>query len=129
MEMSVASRNKVSPKIRDRVPNGFYVDEKTRDVRLLGDLGSLDQVIQERKVHHPFGVAKDAAHALTAPRCQEKPSRPVKYHGRPLRILLVEDNPGDVRLVQEALQESKLSNTLSVLENGAKESTKQQHLE
>jgi CheY-like chemotaxis protein len=33
-------------------------------------------------------------------------------------ILLVEDNPGDVRLAQEALKESKITNVLSVCEDG-----------
>ena len=38
--------------------------------------------------------------------------------GRPVEILLVEDNPGDVRLTQEALKESKVTNNLSVAEDG-----------
>ena len=33
-------------------------------------------------------------------------------------ILLVEDNPGDVRLAQEALKESKIRNKLFVVEDG-----------
>ncbi len=33
-------------------------------------------------------------------------------------ILLVEDNPGDVRLAQEALKESKVRNKLFVVEDG-----------
>jgi chemotaxis family two-component system response regulator Rcp1 len=33
-------------------------------------------------------------------------------------ILLVEDNPGDVRLAQEALKESKIKNQLYVVEDG-----------
>jgi len=37
---------------------------------------------------------------------------------RPIEILLVEDNPGDVRLTLEALKEGKLSNHLSVAEDG-----------
>jgi len=36
----------------------------------------------------------------------------------PVEILLVEDNPGDVRLTQEALKESKVTNNLSVAEEG-----------
>jgi CheY-like chemotaxis protein len=36
----------------------------------------------------------------------------------PIDILLVEDNPGDVRLTQEVLKESKVGNTLSVVSNG-----------
>ena len=37
---------------------------------------------------------------------------------RPLEILLVEDNPGDVRLTQEAMKEAKVLNNLSVAEDG-----------
>lgn len=37
---------------------------------------------------------------------------------RIVHILLVEDNPGDVRLTREALRESKLRNTLRVAEDG-----------
>jgi CheY-like chemotaxis protein len=35
-----------------------------------------------------------------------------------VEILLVEDNPGDVRLTQEALKGSKIHNTLSVARDG-----------
>ena len=38
---------------------------------------------------------------------------------RPIEILLVEDNLGDVRLTQEALREGKVSNHLSVAGDGA----------
>lgn len=38
--------------------------------------------------------------------------------GRPVNILLVEDNPGDVRLTVEALKESKVRNNLVVVEDG-----------
>ncbi len=38
--------------------------------------------------------------------------------GKSLEILLVEDNPGDVRLTQEAFKENKLTNSLSVVEDG-----------
>ena len=38
--------------------------------------------------------------------------------GRPIEILLVEDNPGDVRLTAEALQEGKVWNRLSVAPDG-----------
>ena len=36
----------------------------------------------------------------------------------PIRSLLVEDNPGDVRLTQEALSESAYANELYVAEDG-----------
>ncbi|HYI02089.1 response regulator [Hyalangium sp.] len=39
-------------------------------------------------------------------------------HGRPIEILLVEDNPGDVRLTIEALKEGKVRNNLSVTKDG-----------
>ncbi len=38
--------------------------------------------------------------------------------GRPIEILLVEDNPGDVRLTREALKEDKVRNRLHVVEDG-----------
>jgi CheY-like chemotaxis protein len=38
--------------------------------------------------------------------------------GRPIEILLVEDNPGDVRLAKEALKEGKVRNNLSVAGDG-----------
>ena len=38
--------------------------------------------------------------------------------GRPVEILLVEDNPGDVGLTRETLKDSKLLNHMSVAENG-----------
>ena len=38
--------------------------------------------------------------------------------GRPIEILLVEDNPGDVRLTVEALKEGKLRNHMSVVGDG-----------
>ena len=38
--------------------------------------------------------------------------------GRPVEFLLVEDNPGDVRLTKEALRDSKVRNNLNVLGDG-----------
>ena len=40
------------------------------------------------------------------------------FLGKAIDILLVEDNPGDVRLAQEALKESKVKNKLFVVEDG-----------
>ena len=37
---------------------------------------------------------------------------------RPIEILLVEDNPGDVRLIKEAFREGKVLNVLHVVEDG-----------
>jgi CheY-like chemotaxis protein len=39
-------------------------------------------------------------------------------NGTGIRILLVEDNPGDVRLTKEALKEAKVRNQLFVVEDG-----------
>ena len=36
----------------------------------------------------------------------------------PVEILLIEDNPGDVRLTMEALKEAKVINNLTVLKDG-----------
>ncbi|HET6763937.1 MAG TPA: response regulator [Longimicrobiaceae bacterium] len=46
----------------------------------------------------------------------------MKMHsqGRPVEILLVEDNPGDVRLTREALAEGKVRNNLHVAVDGVK---------
>ena len=38
--------------------------------------------------------------------------------GKPIEILLVEDNPADVRLTQEALREGKVANNLHVARDG-----------
>lgn len=39
--------------------------------------------------------------------------------GEPIEVLLVEDNPADVRLTQEAFKEAKIRNRLSVVTDGA----------
>jgi two-component system, chemotaxis family, response regulator Rcp1 len=41
---------------------------------------------------------------------------------RPVEILLVEDNPGDVRLTREALKEGKVRNNLYVASDGVRRS-------
>jgi two-component system, chemotaxis family, response regulator Rcp1 len=43
-----------------------------------------------------------------------------EFIGRPVEILLVEDNAGDVRLAREGLRECKLLNNLSVADDGVK---------
>lgn len=43
------------------------------------------------------------------------PEQPI----RPIEILLVEDNPGDVRLTEEALKDTKVRNRLHVVNSGA----------
>jgi chemotaxis family two-component system response regulator Rcp1 len=42
----------------------------------------------------------------------------MSLNGRPVEILLVEDNPGDVRLTVEALREGKVRNHLNVTTDG-----------
>lgn len=42
----------------------------------------------------------------------------VSSTGQPIEILLVEDNPGDVRLTVEALRDSKVHNNLHVAKDG-----------
>lgn len=42
----------------------------------------------------------------------------IKENLRPIEILLVDDNPGDIRLTQEALKESKVLNNLHIVEDG-----------
>ncbi|OGJ89416.1 MAG: response regulator [Candidatus Raymondbacteria bacterium RifOxyA12_full_50_37] len=41
-----------------------------------------------------------------------------KEFGMPIEILLVEDNPGDARLTQEAFKEGKITNNLHVVQDG-----------
>jgi CheY-like chemotaxis protein len=43
---------------------------------------------------------------------------PYQLSGQPIEILLVEDNPGDVRLTQEAFKEGKVNNSLNVAGDG-----------
>lgn len=40
------------------------------------------------------------------------------HNTRPIEILMIEDNPGDVRLTQEALKENKMYNCLHVVRDG-----------
>jgi CheY-like chemotaxis protein len=42
----------------------------------------------------------------------------IRPFSRPVEILLVEDNPGDVRLTREALREGKVRNNLYVASDG-----------
>jgi CheY-like chemotaxis protein len=42
----------------------------------------------------------------------------VRGEQQPLRVLLVEDNPGDVRLITEAFQQSSVPTEIQVAENG-----------
>lgn len=42
----------------------------------------------------------------------------IKEKIRPIEILLVDDNPGDIRLTQEALKESKVLNNIHIVEDG-----------
>jgi chemotaxis family two-component system response regulator Rcp1 len=46
------------------------------------------------------------------------PTRPAARRVRPIEILLVEDNPADVRMTVEALKDCRVSNNLSVVEDG-----------
>jgi CheY-like chemotaxis protein len=43
----------------------------------------------------------------------------LKPDGMPIEVLLVEDDPGDVLMTQEAFEEHKVSNRLSVVSDGA----------
>ncbi len=38
--------------------------------------------------------------------------------GQPIEVLMVEDNPGDVRLTQEAFREAKVRNTIHIATDG-----------
>ncbi len=45
-------------------------------------------------------------------------SKPTSQAGNPIKILLVEDNPGDVRLTKEVLKEGKVHNEMFVAQDG-----------
>lgn len=42
----------------------------------------------------------------------------IKFSGRPIELLLVEDNPGDARLTMEAFKDAKVINNLHIVEDG-----------
>jgi len=44
---------------------------------------------------------------------------PLRADGTPIEVLLVEDDPGDVLMTQEAFQEHKVRNRLTVVSDGA----------
>ena len=54
---------------------------------------------------------------MSLPTTDVRTSVPAEW-GRPLEILLVEDNPGDVLLTREALREAKVLNRVTVTSNG-----------
>ena len=43
---------------------------------------------------------------------------PTTWSPQPIEVLLVEDNPGDIRLTREALEEAKMRNRLNVVRDG-----------
>jgi len=47
-------------------------------------------------------------------------NQPAAFRSSAVEILLVEDNPGDVRLTREALREAKVRNNLHVVDDGVK---------
>ena len=49
----------------------------------------------------------------------EHPPRPTATDGRGVPILLVEDNPGDIRLTHEALRGGGITNPMEVVSDGA----------
>jgi CheY-like chemotaxis protein len=44
---------------------------------------------------------------------------PTRQDGTPIEVLLVEDDPGDVLMTQEAFEEHKVRNNLTVVSDGA----------
>jgi CheY-like chemotaxis protein len=42
----------------------------------------------------------------------------MRAHTRPIEVLLVEDNPADVRLTQEAFKEGRVTNHLNIVNDG-----------
>src|SRR5262245_21069459 len=68
-----------------------------------------------------FGSTPNRAQARPSGlRCAKRSNRGPRMRPEiyPIEVLLVEDNPGDVRLTQEALREGKVRNHLSVVSDG-----------
>ena len=108
----MSSHTKVSPPIRDHVPEGFYVDDRTWDVGLVRDLEAVGATLHDTVPNDVLEMVNEKAQPAPAPRRQRNGRH------RNMRILLVEDNPGDVRLIREALDETRLPIQLTVTENG-----------
>lgn len=49
---------------------------------------------------------------------KQSPSATVDVDARPIEVLLVEDDPGDVLMTREAFADNKVKNNLSVVSNG-----------
>lgn len=64
------------------------------------------------------GKRRVATVGAAAPDHTEEDAMPSTAKGQPVEILLVEDNPGDVRLTREALKEGKIHNNLHVAADG-----------
>jgi len=61
----------------------------------------------------------DEISRASSPLCQRRNMSHTRLaHRAPVEILLVEDNPGDIRLIQEAFKESGFSSRLSVARDG-----------
>ena len=69
-----------------------------------------DLTIEDDKV---LQIAK-----LLRVRKEGETSMSAQLEGRPIEILLVEDNPGDARLAKEALKEATVCNNLNLVEDG-----------
>jgi chemotaxis family two-component system response regulator Rcp1 len=112
---AVPTTRTVSLVSRDRVPDGFYLDHKTCDLTLLHDIEEVQHELLGSSTVGPtpkadLGLDEEAR----LPPCRHK--RP----GKVIRILLVEDNPGDARLIREALVDTRVRHRLTVVENGVR---------
>ncbi len=56
---------------------------------------------------------------MTPPENQQSPQASAQPAARPVEILLVEDDPGDVLMTREAFADYKLQNSLHVVNDGA----------
>ena len=50
----MSSRTKVSPRIRDQVPDGFYVDDKTQECRFEPDVAELEVTFEKSMARYPY---------------------------------------------------------------------------
>ncbi len=74
---------------------------------LLADLDTDDN--EQSKSIHSDSAAKETRYPMSGPHT---------FQAEPAQILLVEDNPGDVRLTKEAFKQGRIENDLHVVSDG-----------
>jgi len=96
---------------RDAIARSYQTADYTRKaVQQTQEILQHHRARQEREAEQP---------ALRAPTGAHAPTEAPRQSAQPVEILLVEDNPGDVRLFREALKGCERTARLSVLSTGS----------